>query len=111
MFASILVLIHLAAILVLVDLVILQILKGIFVKVKVVQCGTVVDLSFKDINECAVNNGDCEQLCNNSIGSYWCSCVTGYTLDTNYRNCSGVYYSDTILNLEMFNAFFNLCRY
>ena len=43
----------------------------------------------KDINECAVNNGDCEQLCNNSIGSYWCSCLTGYTLDTNNMNCSG----------------------
>ena len=45
--------------------------------------------SFKDINECASINGDCEQLCNNSIGSYWCSCLTGYTLDTNDMNCSG----------------------
>ena len=54
-----------------------------------VHCATVVYLSFKDINECAVNNGDCEQLCNNSIGSYWCSCVAGYTLDTNNMNCSG----------------------
>ena len=26
-------------------------------------------------------------------------------MDTNYKNCSGTYYSDTILNVEMFNAF------
>lgn len=34
-----------------------------------------------DINECAAANGGCEQNCTNSIGSYNCSCISGYDLD------------------------------
>ncbi|VDD92750.1 unnamed protein product, partial [Enterobius vermicularis] len=33
-----------------------------------------------DINECANNNGNCEQVCINTQGSYRCSCETGYDL-------------------------------
>ena len=33
-----------------------------------------------DINECAVNNGGCDHLCKNTIGSYTCSCHNGYRL-------------------------------
>ena len=43
-----------------------------------------------DINECAVNNGKCEQNCYNNIGSYWCSCQNGYILESNGLNCSGI---------------------
>ena len=43
----------------------------------------------KDINECSVNNGDCQQTCHNTAGSYYCQCSTGYTLDHN--NCTGDY--------------------
>ncbi|XP_073822904.1 sushi, von Willebrand factor type A, EGF and pentraxin domain-containing protein uif isoform X2 [Musca autumnalis] len=35
-----------------------------------------------DINECAKNNGGCDQKCVNSPGSYSCSCNTGYQLYT-----------------------------
>ena len=31
-----------------------------------------------DINECSINNGNCSQLCNNTIGSFVCSCLPGY---------------------------------
>ena len=55
-------------------------------------------LLFIDIDECTVNNGGCEQLCNNSIGSYWCSCTNGYSLDTNNRNCSGYINNNAVLN-------------
>ena len=41
-----------------------------------------------DIDECA--NSDCEHICVNTIGSYSCLCHDGYSLDTNYRNCSGL---------------------
>ncbi|XP_033096542.1 uncharacterized protein LOC117100827 [Anneissia japonica] len=37
----------------------------------------------KDINECLVNNGGCEQVCNNYPGSFSCSCSDGYTGTTN----------------------------
>ncbi|XP_013415298.1 fibrillin-1-like [Lingula anatina] len=30
--------------------------------------------SCKDINECAVNNGGCSDICSNTIGSYHCEC-------------------------------------
>ena len=43
-----------------------------------------------DINECSDNNGGCEDVCNNTIGSYSCSCQTnGYNLDANRLSCSG----------------------
>ena len=32
-----------------------------------------------DINECLVNNGDCQHICTNTDGSFECSCNTGYT--------------------------------
>ena len=39
-----------------------------------------------DIDECALA-GTCSQLCNNTKGSYRCSCVEGYTLDSNKFTC------------------------
>ncbi|CAL1526060.1 unnamed protein product [Lymnaea stagnalis] len=32
-----------------------------------------------DVDECAKNNGGCEQICSNTAGSYHCSCKAGYT--------------------------------
>ena len=34
--------------------------------------------NFTDIDECAVNIDDCDQLCVNDLGSYHCECYTGY---------------------------------
>jgi len=45
--------------------------------------------SYSDIDECATSNGGCEQICNNTIGSFYCSCDTGYQLDVNGLNCTG----------------------
>ena len=42
-----------------------------------------------DINECNTGNGGCEHNCTNTIGSFTCSCDTGYQLDENGLNCSG----------------------
>ena len=47
-----------------------------------------------DINECASQNGKCEQSCQNTIGSYACSCLTGYLIDSNGYNCTGLYNTD-----------------
>ena len=38
-------------------------------------------LTFADVNECSLNAGlgYCQQKCTNTVGSYNCSCNTGYT--------------------------------
>ena len=41
-----------------------------------------------DIDECAVNNGGCEAICVNTVGSFQCKCHEGQTLESNKRNCS-----------------------
>ena len=43
-----------------------------------------------DINECTNNNGGCEQNCQNTIGSSSCFCLTGYLIDSNGYNCTGL---------------------
>ena len=45
--------------------------------------------SFIDINECNSNNGGCEHSCMNTLGSYYCTCNSGYSLDSNEFNCTG----------------------
>lgn len=42
-----------------------------------------------DINECIFSNGNCAQMCTNTIGSYVCSCDTGYILSGDGRTCAG----------------------
>lgn len=42
-----------------------------------------------DINECEFNNGGCQSTCNNTAGSYECSCDAGYSVEFIY-NCTGI---------------------
>jgi hypothetical protein len=44
---------------------------------------------FVDINECTEGTSGCGQVCRNTIGSYICSCRTGYRLDNDNRGCRG----------------------
>ena len=46
-------------------------------------------IAFVDINECNPSRNDCEQACNNTVGSYLCSCLSGYSLADNKKNCNG----------------------
>ena len=41
-----------------------------------------------DINECNQGNGGCEHTCTDTVGSFSCSCNTGYQL-IGGRHCSG----------------------
>ena len=41
-----------------------------------------------DVNECASNNGGCEQICTDNVGSFECSCRPGFT--RNGRFCDDV---------------------
>ena len=40
-----------------------------------------------DTNECMLNNGECSQKCVNTLGSYNCSCNTGY--ESIGQDCNG----------------------
>ena len=42
-----------------------------------------------DIDECAANTDGCEQVCQDTPGSYTCSCQPGYTLNRDNRTCTG----------------------
>lgn len=41
-----------------------------------------------DINECDTNNENCEQICENSQGSYQCKCHSGFSLHKKHK-CYG----------------------
>ncbi|XP_054755195.2 sushi, von Willebrand factor type A, EGF and pentraxin domain-containing protein 1-like isoform X1 [Lytechinus pictus] len=43
-----------------------------------------------DINECSVNNGGCTHQCQNTIGSFVCSCRQGYALQPDQKTCNSV---------------------
>lgn len=40
-----------------------------------------------DIDECETNNGGCEQVCSNAVGSFECSCNDGF--EANGATCDG----------------------
>ncbi len=42
-----------------------------------------------DIDECAEGTDQCDQNCHNNIGSYTCSCNTGYRLNADGFRCDG----------------------
>ena len=46
-------------------------------------------MKFLDMNECQNSNGGCNQTCTNTLGSFECSCGTGYILSTNNFDCNG----------------------
>ena len=46
-----------------------------------------------DINECNSNKGNCQQSCHNSVGSYRCTCGSGYSLMADGRSCAGKAYA------------------
>ena len=41
-----------------------------------------------DVDECTTGEHDCEDICDNTHGSYTCSCRLGYSLDDNGQSCS-----------------------
>jgi len=48
---------------------------------------TVYDI---DTDECESNNGGCNQICNNTAGSYQCLCSQGYLLSADNHKCKGI---------------------
>ena len=50
-----------------------------------------------DVNECASNNGGCSHTCNNTDGSFVCSCDNGYRLDNDELGCLGMKFTDLMV--------------
>ena len=40
-----------------------------------------------DVDECAEGTHGCAQTCTNQVGSYSCSCGSGYLLASDHRGC------------------------
>ena len=43
-----------------------------------------------DIDECEQGSSGCNQNCNNTVGSYLCTCMDGYELEIDGHNCTGI---------------------
>ncbi len=43
-----------------------------------------------DIDECAIDNDLCGQVCVNTAGSYFCSCEDGFQLVEGSSQCEGI---------------------
>ena len=42
-----------------------------------------------DIDECEEGTSGCSQNCNNNIGSYYCTCMNGFDLESDAHSCTG----------------------
>lgn len=51
---------------------------------------TKLEVNFSvDIDECAEGISGCSHTCRNTVGSYTCSCRTGYRLASDNHGCNG----------------------
>ena len=44
-----------------------------------------------DIDECGEHVSGCNQHCVNTVGSYYCSCYTGFQINADQHTCFGRY--------------------
>ena len=81
--------------------------EEIYVSLAILTCA----ITFSDLNECSTNVRYCDvnALCNNTLGSYTCTCKAGYSGDG--RTCTGrqlCYYFALNINstVQSFCAYF-----
>jgi len=43
-----------------------------------------------DIDECSEDIDGCSDMCNNTLGSFDCSCIAGFMLKEDRRTCEGL---------------------
>ena len=43
-----------------------------------------------DVNECLTNNGGCEHTFTNTDGSFFCDCMSGYSLSVDGTTCDSM---------------------
>ena len=59
-------------------------------------------LDHADIDECTEGTDRCDQNCHNNVGSYTCTCNSGYRLNANGYGCDGTL--EIIINLSNLQA-------
>ena len=64
-----------------------------------VTVGSIIIILISDINECSEGTSGCAQTCTNTIGSYHCSCRTGFLLASDEYRCEGCIIYSFILPL------------
>ena len=57
-----------------------------------------------DIDECAEGTSGCSQQCNNTIGSFECSCVDGYRLALDGKICNGMHVYATYGGVSLYTS-------
>ena len=45
-----------------------------------------------DIDECTQGTNGCNHNCTNTVGSYYCTCMVGYELESDNHTCTGDVY-------------------
>ena len=70
--------------------------------------------SVLDIDECSDVDNNCQQQCNNTVGSYLCSCQSGFHLNADGATCSSknhwIFSPVDIYTLEMPARLFSVCQ-
>ena len=56
------------------------------------------------MDECAVNNGGCDHICDNDEGSFECHCNEGYLLQDNGLTCSSKNQSPVASKINTFST-------
>ena len=70
-------------------------------------CVSLIKDLYIDIDECSDPQvHGCQHTCVNTIGSFYCDCDPGYTLDTNGKTCTGKLQLHIILQHTL--LFFNI---
>ena len=64
--------------------------------------------SIADIDECTHDTDGCEHNCNNTVGSFICSCNTGYVLTMDGKSCTGK--CNAYLKFTYFLSHKNICN-
>ena len=49
-----------------------------------------------DIDECEEGTDGCDHNCTNAVGSYFCTCMDGYELESDNQTCTG----NNLLNIQ-----------
>ena len=49
----------------------------------------IIVIILPDVNECEASNGGCGHICDNTDGSFTCSCRPGFKLSSDMLSCVG----------------------
>ena len=59
---------------------------------RIIDCSVSIFSFSQDVNECSINNGNCQDKCFNTYGSYSCQCRVGFKISEDQRSCQGNFY-------------------